>query len=75
MTKEKEPTEGGMAVDMFGHKEFNMGEAIKPVHEALMKNSALYRDAFELKIAWLLIRLQLAYVEGRIGQDWPKGTS
>lgn len=49
-------------------KEFNIAEAIVPVHQALMKESSMYRYAVEQKLAYLICRMQLAYVERKISE-------
>jgi hypothetical protein len=38
-------------------------EAIERIHETLMAQSNLYRYAYENKLAWLVTRLQLRYLE------------
>lgn len=53
---------------MIQAKEFNIAEAIDPVHQALMKESFLYRYAVEQKWAYIICRMQLTYVEKQLAK-------
>jgi hypothetical protein len=55
-------------------KEFNIVEAMEPVHQALMKESPMYCYAVEHKLAALICRMQLNYVEKMIGDTTHDGT-
>ena len=54
-------------------KEFDIAEAVNPVHEALMKESFMYRYAVEQKWAYIVCRMQLAYVEKQLARRAAEG--
>jgi hypothetical protein len=53
-------------------KEFNILDPLEAVHQALMKESELYKYAFENKLGALVCRLQLAYIEKQIAKQEAK---
>lgn len=54
-------------------KEWNILDPLEIVHQALMKESSTYKYAFESKLANLVCRLQLAYVERQIAKNASEG--
>lgn len=54
-------------------KEWNILDPLEIVHQALMKESFMYRYAVEQKLASIVCRLQLAYVERQIAKNASEG--